>query len=85
MEILTTVIVEEKTLNVGDTFDIGNGISIIIHELFDINGQIYMATTTENHDMMSLKLNEEGTETFTPNRYINPAVVWVRKNAHLFN
>ena len=35
MEILTTAIVEEKTLNVGDTFDIGNGISIIIHELFD--------------------------------------------------
>ncbi len=85
MEILTTVIVEEKTLNVGDTFDIGNGISIIIHELFNINGQIYIATTTENHAMMSLKLNEEGTETFTPNRYINPAVVWVRKNAHLFN
>ena len=85
MEILTTAIVEEKTLNVGDTFDIGNGISIVIHELFDINGQIYISTTTENHAMMSLKLNEEGTETFTPNRYINPAVVWVRKNAHLFN
>ena len=85
MEILTTAIVEEKTLNVGDTFNIGNGISIIIHELFDINGQIYIATTTENHAMMSLKLNEEGTETFTPNRYINSAVVWVRKNAHLFN
>ena len=85
MEILTTVIVEEKTLNVGDTFDIGNGVSIVIHELFDINGQIYMTTTTENHAMISLKLNEEGTETFTPNRYINPAVVWVRKNAHLFS
>jgi hypothetical protein len=84
MEILTTAIIEEKTLNVGDTFDIGNGVSILVHEMFEIDGQIYITTTTENHDMMSFKLNEEGTETFTPNRYINPAVVWVRKNTQLF-
>jgi hypothetical protein len=85
MEILTTAIVEEKTLNVGDTFDIGNNVSIIIHELFDIDGEVYMATTTQNHPMTSFKLNEEGTETITPNRYINPARVWVKKNLHLFN
>lgn len=84
MEILTTVTVEGKTLNVGDTFDIGNGIFVLIHELFDIDGCIYMTTTTENHPMMSFKLDEEGTETFTANRYINPAVVWVRKNPQLF-
>ena len=85
MEILTTVIVEGKTLNVGDTFNINNNMSIIIHELFDIDGQIYMAITMPNHPMPSFNLNEEETETFTPNRYINPAVVWVKKNIHLFS
>lgn len=84
MEILTTAIVEEKTLNVGDTFNIDNGISIVIHELFNIDGEVYMATTTQNHPMMTFKLNEEGTETITPNRYINHAGVWVKKNLHLF-
>ena len=84
MEILTTAIVEEKTLNVGDIFNIGNNVSIIIQELFSIDGEVYMATTTQNHPMVSFKLNEEGTETFTPNRYINPAKVWIRKNIQLF-
>lgn len=85
MEILTTATVEGKILNVGDTFDIGNGVSMIIHELFSIDSQIYISITTENQPMMTFKLNEEGTETFTPNRYINPAVVWVRKNPQLFS
>ena len=85
MEILTTAIVEEKTLTVGDTWDIGNGIVVILHELFDIDGHIYMTTSTTGQTMMIFKLNEEGTETFTPNRYINPAKIWVKKNLHLFN
>jgi hypothetical protein len=85
MEILTTALVEEKTLNVGDTFDVGNNVSIIIHELFDIDGQVYIGISIQNQSTTSLALNEEETETFTPNRYINSAVVWVRKNIHLFN
>lgn len=85
MEILTTATVDGRVLNLEDSFDIGNGILVKVKELFEIDGCIYLATVTENHPMMSHRLNEEGTETFTPNRYINPAELWVKKNAHLFN
>jgi len=85
MEILTTAIVEGKTLNVGDTWDIGNGIIIILHELFNIDGDVYMTTTTQNHPMISYKFNEDGTDSITPNRFINHAGIWVRKNSHLFS
>lgn len=84
MEILTTANVEGKVLNLQDKFDIGNGIYMVINELFEIDGNIYISSTTENHAMVTFNFDNIGLDPVTPNRYINHATVWVRKNAHLF-
>jgi hypothetical protein len=83
MEILTTVIVEEKTLNVGDTFDIGNNTIVTLHELFSIDGEVYM-TTSLNNQPINIKINRTQ-ETYQSNRYINSAKKWVGENIHLFS
>jgi hypothetical protein len=83
MEILTTTIVEEKTLTVGDTWDIGNDTIITLHELFNIDGEIYM-TTTINNQPINIKINRTQ-ETYQSNRYIISAKKWVSENIHLFN
>jgi len=83
MEILTTTIVEEKTLTVGDTWDIGNDTVITLRELFNIDGEIYM-TTSINNEPINIKINRTQ-ETYQSNRYIISAKKWVSENIHLFN
>lgn len=83
MEIITTAIVEEKTLTIGDTWNIGNDTIIHLKELFDIDGEIYMAITI-NEQPIDIKINRTG-EIYQSNRYINSAKKWVSENIHLFN
>jgi hypothetical protein len=83
MEILTTAIVEEKTLTVGDSWDIGNNTIVTLHELFSIDGEVYMATSLNNQPI-NIKINKTQ-EIYQSNRYINSAKKWVGENTHLFN
>ena len=83
MEILTTAIVEEKTLTVGDSWNIGNDTVIILHELFNIDGEIYM-TTSINNQPINIKINRTQ-EIYQSNRYIISARKWVSENINLFN
>jgi hypothetical protein len=83
MEILTTAIVEEKILTVGDTWDIGNNTIVTLHELFSIDGEVYMATSLNNQPI-NIKINKTQ-EIYQSNRYINSAKKWVGENTHLFN
>jgi len=84
MEILTTVDIAGQTLTVNDSWDIGNGITIHVKELFIIEDQIYVSLVTENQPMMSVKISLDSEEKITPNRYINNAELWVKKNSKLF-
>ena len=84
MEILQTATVENISLSVGDRWNIGNDIIVILKEIFEIDGVIYISTITENHPMVSIKLSPDSEEKITPNRYISLAELWVKKNAHLF-
>jgi hypothetical protein len=83
MEILTTATVEDKTLTVGDTWNIGSDTVITLHELFNIDGEIYM-TTTVNNELINIKINRTQ-EIYQSNRYIISAKKWVSENIHLFN
>lgn len=83
MEILTTATVEEKTLTVGDSWNIGNSNIVYLKELFDIDGEIYM-TTTINDQPINIKINRTQ-ETYQSNRYVISAKKWVSENIHLFN
>jgi hypothetical protein len=83
MEILTTAIIEEKTLTVGDSWNIGNSNIVYLKELFDIDGEIYM-TTTINNQPNNIKINRTQ-ETYQSNRYVISAKKWVSENIHLFN
>jgi hypothetical protein len=84
MNILETTTINNINLSVNDTFDIGNNIIIVIKEIFEIDSHIYIATITEGHDMMGIKLDKDSDEIITPNRYINLAEIWIKKNIHLF-
>lgn len=84
MKILKTSIVNSITLSVDDRWDSGNDISIVLKEIFEIDGQVYISTITEGHDMIKFKINKDDTEFITPNRYINLAEIWVKKNKQLF-
>lgn len=83
MEILTTATVSGKTLNVGDTWDIGNNTIITLRELFDIDGEVFMATTVSNQ-IIKIKINKTE-EIYESKRFINSAKKWVGENIHLFN
>ena len=83
MEILTTTTVSEKTLTVGDSWNIGNDTIITLKELFDIDGEIYMTTTISNHPIF-IKITKTD-ETYESNRYIISARKWVGENSHLFD
>ena len=83
MEILQTVTVENINLSVGDSWDLGNGVKIKLMEIFNIDGQIYLATITEGQAMMGMKINKDSEEVITPNRYVNMAEIWVKRNTTL--
>lgn len=84
MNILETTTVGEIELSLNDTWDIGNNIIIVLKEIFEIDGDVYIATITEGHPMMGVKIEKDDTEVITPNRYINLAVIWIKKNKQLF-
>jgi hypothetical protein len=85
MNILETTTINNITLSVNDAWDIGNNVTIILKEIFEIDGDIYIATITEGHAMMGIKIDKDSDEVITPNRYINMAEIWIKKNSTLFN
>jgi hypothetical protein len=77
MEILNTYTFNGKTINVGDQFTIGEEYLMYINEIFDIDGCVYIATST-NKDTLTI-------EGICINRDFNLAELFITKNAHLFN
>ena len=77
MEILNTYTFNEKTINVGDQFTIGEEYLLYVNEIFDIDGCVYLATST-NKDVMTI-------EGVSINRNITSAELFITKNEHLFN
>jgi hypothetical protein len=76
MEILNTYTFNDKTINVGDQFIIGEEYLLYINEIFDIDGCVYLATST-NRDVMEI-------EGISINRNITSADLFIIKNVHLF-
>lgn len=77
MEILNTYTFNEKTINVGDQFNVGEEYLLYVNEIFDIDGCVYLATST-NKDIMTI-------EGISINRNIILAELFITKNEHLFN
>ncbi|CAB5223191.1 hypothetical protein UFOVP384_7 [uncultured Caudovirales phage] len=76
MEILNTYTFNNKTINVGDQFTIGEEYLLYVNEIFDIDGCVYLATST-NKDVMTI-------EGISINRNITSAELFITKNVHLF-
>jgi hypothetical protein len=76
MEILNTIAIDGKTINVGDQFTIGEEYLLYVNEIFDIEGCVYLATST-NKDVISI-------EGISINRNIISADLFITKNGHLF-
>jgi hypothetical protein len=77
MEILNTYTFNEKTINVGDQFSVGEEYLLYVNEIFDIDSCVYLATST-NKDVMSI-------EGILINRNIVSAELFITKNPHLFD
>jgi hypothetical protein len=77
MEILNTYTFNEKTINVSDQFSVGEEYLLYVNEIFDIDGCVYLATST-NKDVMTI-------EGVSINRNITSAELFITKNEHLFN
>jgi hypothetical protein len=76
MEILNTIAIDGKTINVGDQFTIGEEYLLYVNEIFDIDGCVYLATST-NKDTITI-------EGIAINRNIVSAELFITKNPHLF-
>jgi hypothetical protein len=76
MEILNTYILNNNIINAGDSFQIGEEYLLYINEIFDIDGCVYLATST-NKDVMKI-------EGISINRNITSAELFITKNQHLF-
>jgi hypothetical protein len=77
MKILNTYTLNNNTINVGDSFQIGEEYLLYINEIFDIEGCVYLATST-NKDVIKI-------EDVLINRNITSAELFIIKNTHLFN
>jgi hypothetical protein len=77
MEILNTYTFNNNTINVGDQFTIGEEYLLYVNEIFDIDGCVYLATST-NKDVMTI-------EGVSINRNITSAELFITKNEYLFN
>ena len=84
MKILDNITIENVTISVNDSWDIGNNIKIVVKELFEIDGVPYLSSVTENQEMPLLKYSAESQDSFRLSRYINPAEFWIKKNKQLF-
>jgi hypothetical protein len=76
MEILNTYNLNNNTINAGDSFQIGEEYLLYINEIFDIDGCVYLATST-NKDVITI-------EGISINRNITSAELFITKNQHLF-
>jgi hypothetical protein len=76
MEILNIYTLNNNTINAGDSFQIGEEYLLYINEIFDIDGCVYLATST-NKDVMTI-------EGISINRNIVSAELFITKNQHLF-
>ena len=77
MEIINTYTLNDKTINVGDQFTIGKEYLLYINEIFNIDGCVYIATST-NKDVITI-------QGVSINRNITSAELFITKNEHLFN
>jgi hypothetical protein len=77
MEILNTYTLNEKTINVNDQFLVGEEYLLYVNEIFDIDGCVYLAMST-NKDVMSI-------DGVSINRNITSAELFIKRNEHLFN
>jgi len=76
MKILNTYTFNDKIINVDDQFTIGEEYIMYINEIFDIDGCIYLATST-NKDVLTI-------EGISINRDFSLAELFITKNGHLF-
>ena len=76
MKILNTYTFNNNTINVGDQFTIGEEYLLYINEIFDIDGCVYLASST-NKDVMTV-------EGISINRNIVSADLFITKNLHIF-
>jgi hypothetical protein len=76
MEILNTYTLNNNTITQGDSFQIGEEYLLYINEIFDIDGCVYLATST-NKDVITI-------EGVSINRNIVSAELFITKNKHLF-
>jgi hypothetical protein len=77
MEIINTYTFNDKTINVGDQLTIGAEYLLYVNEIFDIDGCVYIATST-NKDVITI-------QGVSINRNITSAELFITKNSHLFN
>jgi hypothetical protein len=76
MEILNTYTLNNNTITQGDSFQIGEEYLLYINEIFNIDGCVYLATST-NKDVITI-------EGISVNRNIVSAELFITKNQHLF-
>jgi hypothetical protein len=81
MEILTTVEIEGKTLNVDQTFTISENKFVTIKELFSIDGEVFISFI--NHQIPhTINISENSIQT---GRFIMSARQFVLGSSYLFN
>ena len=76
MEILNKYTLDNKTINAGDKFTIGEEYLLYVNEIFDIDGCVYLAIST-NKDVITI-------EGILINRNIVSADLFITKNVHFF-
>ena len=81
MEILTTIEIEGKILNVDQIFTISENKFIIIKELFSIDGEVFLSFI--NHQMPHIITTPGGN--IQTNRFIMSARQFVLGSGYLFN
>jgi hypothetical protein len=77
MKIINTYFLDDKVITQGQSFEIGEEYLLYINEIFDIDGCVYLATST-NKDSLTI-------EGISINRNIVSAELFITKNQHLFN
>jgi hypothetical protein len=83
MEILNTVLVEGFALTTDQTFNLAEDKFITIKEIFDIDGEIFIAIT--NHQLpATINIRKTGGQIQT-GRFIMPAKQFVLENSHLLS
>jgi hypothetical protein len=88
MEILETTTINNITLNVNDSWDIGNDMILFIKEIFSIEDTVYLALSLNNTPFEMIGKNfetKEETYRLSKNREFMLAEQFILDNPHLFN